>query len=177
VPNKVPVFATHQCGVGGLVLDASGQRVLVVKERISNARWKFPGGLTDLGEDLDAAAVREVREETGVRTQFLSILTVRQQHDVQFGRSDLYFTCLLKALSEEIIVDSEIQAARWMPVAELRAECTFPTVISALDIVMRGQLDGAAAESALGLARHEFSFTDRRAYRIYMPPGIWSTPK
>ena len=31
-------------------------------------RWKFPGGLSDLGEGICSTAVREVLEETGIET-------------------------------------------------------------------------------------------------------------
>ena len=31
-------------------------------------RWKFPGGLSNFGEDIPDTAVREVWEETGIKT-------------------------------------------------------------------------------------------------------------
>ena len=71
------------------------------------------GGLADLGEDFGAAAVREVREETGVHAEFEALLTVRQQHGLQFGRSDLYAIVLLRARSTEIKRDEyELEDAR-----------------------------------------------------------------
>jgi hypothetical protein len=49
--NKIPEFATHTVGVGGFVINDAGA-VLVVKELQSgtDAQWKLPGGLADLGE-------------------------------------------------------------------------------------------------------------------------------
>jgi len=44
----------------------------------------------NLGEEFGAAACREVEEETGVRSTFRSLLALRHQHDVSFGRSDMY---------------------------------------------------------------------------------------
>ena len=63
-PSKLPLHATHQVGVGGLVLN-SANKVLLVQERVADHKlqygmWKLPGGLVDPGEDLVVAAAREV---------------------------------------------------------------------------------------------------------------------
>jgi ADP-ribose pyrophosphatase YjhB (NUDIX family) len=40
--------------------------------------WKLPGGLVEAGESIEVAAIREVWEETGVKTKFVSILGFRE---------------------------------------------------------------------------------------------------
>lgn len=61
--------------------------------------WKMPTGLTNLGEDITAAAEREVFEETGVRAAFDRVLSIRQSHGHNFGRSDLFFVCAMRQAS------------------------------------------------------------------------------
>lgn len=56
-------------------------------------RRKLPGGYVNLGEEFGAAACREVEEETGVKTRFRSLLSIRHQHNVSFGRSDMCVSC------------------------------------------------------------------------------------
>jgi 8-oxo-dGTP diphosphatase len=53
-------------GVGAVILD--GGRVLLVKRGQPPAlgRWSLPGGLVDVGEQLEAAVCREVAEECGL---------------------------------------------------------------------------------------------------------------
>jgi 8-oxo-dGTP pyrophosphatase MutT (NUDIX family) len=74
----------------------------------------------DPKEDLHKAAIREVFEETGIKTEFVGILSARQSHVARFGKSDLYVTCLLKPLTNQITIqEEEIEAAKWMPLDAL----------------------------------------------------------
>lgn len=102
------------------------REVLLVKDKHKGALWKFPGGLSDHGEGIGEAAVREVWEETGVETEFRSVLSMRHQHDVQFGNSDLYFVCrlMLKASGGLDInkCNDEIAEACWMPLEQFKKE-------------------------------------------------------
>ena len=46
--------------------------------------WKLPGGLVEKNESIGDAAIREVWEETGVKTKFVSILGFRELLKYQF---------------------------------------------------------------------------------------------
>jgi ADP-ribose pyrophosphatase YjhB (NUDIX family) len=59
-------------------------------------KWKMPTGLTDPGEDIATAAVRELKEETGLDCIFDHIICFRQAHGGLFNRSDMFFVCLCK---------------------------------------------------------------------------------
>ncbi|KAJ8042627.1 Nudix hydrolase 8 [Holothuria leucospilota] len=117
--NMLPAFANHYIGVGGLVIDSKNQ-MLVIKERYTAfPLWKLPGGAVDKGESLSTAVVREVREETGVSTEFVSVICFRHMTEFRYKQSDLYFVCLLKSLTDTITYDpAEISACRWMDIDE-----------------------------------------------------------
>lgn len=115
----VPAYATHYIGAGGVVIDEHN-RILVIQEKYHKKKhYKLPGGGLDQGEHISDAVVREVLEETGIRTEFISLNCFRHWHGYRYGKSDIYFVCTLKPLSSEITPDpSEISAARWMAVDE-----------------------------------------------------------
>ncbi|XP_028108929.1 nudix hydrolase 2 isoform X2 [Camellia sinensis] len=124
--NSLPVNATHRVGIGAFVMNEE-KEVLVVQEKSGMLRgtgvWKFPTGVVDEGEDICDAAVREVKEETGIDAKFVEILAFRQSHEAFFEKSDLFFVCLLQPLSFDIQKqESEIEAAEWMPFREYAAQ-------------------------------------------------------
>ncbi len=115
----IPPYATHYIGAGGVVLDHEGQ-LLVVSEKYRSRRgpsYKLPGGALHQGEHLVDGVIREVLEETGVRTQFEALACFRHWHQYRYGKSDIYFVCRLRPLSQAISMQAdEIAECLWMPV-------------------------------------------------------------
>jgi 8-oxo-dGTP diphosphatase len=118
----VPAYASHYIGAGGVALNDRDELLVVTERRVRSGRpgsFKLPGGALHAGEHLQEAVVREVLEETGVRTRFESLVCFRHQHEYRHGKSDIYFVCLLTPLSHEITKQAEeIEECIWMPVRD-----------------------------------------------------------
>ena len=66
-------------GVGVIGFNAAGEVLLEREYRhgVGEVIWQIPGGLADEGEDLQAAGLRELLEETGCRPHVVSPETVQ----------------------------------------------------------------------------------------------------
>ena len=55
-------------GVGAVILTDGPVGVVLIKRRYQPlaGRWSLPGGTVEVGETLEAALVREIKEETGL---------------------------------------------------------------------------------------------------------------
>lgn len=138
-PCMLPDNASHQVGVGGFVVNEKNE-VLVVQEKhcdpASVGLWKIPTGFVLESEEIFSGAIREVKEETGIDTEFVEVIAFRHAHNVAFEKSDLFFICMLRPLSTQIIIDDlEIQAAKWMPLVDfveqplIQEDCMFKKII------------------------------------------------
>jgi len=129
-PSRLPLGPTHQIGVGCLVLNKEN-KMLVVKEQTGPAAkvklWKIPTGLLDPGEDIPAAAERELKEETGLDGTLHRILCARHASSRGGRAIDLYHVCLMKLAESEdppkiVKQDSEIAAVQWMDISDYCAQ-------------------------------------------------------
>jgi len=69
------VGATARLRTGAIAAVFDGDRLLLTR-RADNGEWCLPGGGVDPGETPAEACVREVREETGLEVEVVSLLGV-----------------------------------------------------------------------------------------------------
>ncbi len=89
--------------------------------------WSIPGGIIEIGENSRDAAVREVKEETGLTVEIDSVLEVVDNivRD-DFGRIRFHYVIveyLARSESGEPQAASDVSEARWVPITELK---TYP---------------------------------------------------
>lgn len=91
-------------------------------------------------------AVREVFEETGIKSEFKSILSIRQQHKHPgaFGKSDMYIICRMEPSSFHIsFCQHECLRCEWMDLEELaRTENATPITSNVAKLLLFGYREG-----------------------------------
>ncbi|ABO68248.1 MULTISPECIES: NUDIX domain-containing protein [Geobacillus] len=99
----------------GLVINEAGEW-LVVKKKYSGlkGKWSLPAGFVQPGEMLDEAAVREVKEETGIDAEPVAFLGLRTGV-INEEISDNMAIFLLRPRSKDITVQKdELHAAAFL---------------------------------------------------------------
>ena len=80
-------WGNFSLGVGGVLWH--NDKVLLVQRAHNPGKgmWTIPGGYVDQGESIGEAIIREIQEETGIKSRPLSIIALRDRPDV---RHDTY---------------------------------------------------------------------------------------
>ena len=110
-------------GVGAVILD--GDRILLEKRKNmpSKGKWSIPGGLVELGERIEEAIIREVKEETGLEVYEPRLLDVVDY--VSFGERGavMYHYVIVDYLvavkSGKPKAASDAEALKWVPFNEV----------------------------------------------------------
>jgi ADP-ribose pyrophosphatase YjhB (NUDIX family) len=133
--------------VGVVLLDENDRVLLVRRGRPpSVGRWTVPGGGVELGETLEAAALRELAEETGLACKIGAIVEVldRVIRDAA-GRIEYHYVILDFVGTQPtgtLRAGSDSDEARWVSLAELAALDTTdglePVVRRAIEARRRG---------------------------------------
>lgn len=133
---------------GGVVADPE-QRILLLK-RADEGVWCLPKGTQEAGETLEATAVREVREETGLAVRILRpVHTIRYAYfwppeNVNLEKSVTYF--LAEPTGGRLRTESGFDEARWVGRDEALALLHWPNdrdvVARAFDVLRATEATG-----------------------------------
>jgi 8-oxo-dGTP diphosphatase len=111
-------------GVGALILRRSAILLVQRGREPLKGYWSLPGGLIETGEKIEAALVREVREETGliVRPKKLFEIFERIMLD-EDGRPEYHYILhdyLCQVVGGELLAGDDAGRVAWVPRSELK---------------------------------------------------------
>ena len=125
--------AARQFSAGGIVFKKtqSGIRVVLIS-REGGTVWCLPKGHIHSGETTEKAALREVREETGLTARILGRLGEGSYWFVPEGEKRKVFKkvvfFLMRSLSGSTQDhDFEVDEARWFPIGEALQKISYPS--------------------------------------------------
>ena len=135
MPDAVHVAAS------GIVFNGKGE--VLLEKRADNGWWGLPGGHIDVGESVEQAAIREILEETGIRTRVRRLVGIYSdpQNNVIGAYSDglIHFVVLIfecEYLSGDLRVSAESTDIGYFPARDLPAQtllCDVQAVNDALE--------------------------------------------
>ncbi len=133
----------RQTSAGGVLFKREGGRVWVVLIQPAGRNvWGLPKGLVEEGESPEAAAEREVREETGCIGQHRASLGTIEywfysQEEKTRIRKRVFFYLMEFEREDPRGHDAEVQAVQWIPVEEAPSRLTYDSEREILDRARR----------------------------------------
>ena len=125
----------HQVSAGGVAHRVDDGRIEVVVIKTSaEGRWQLPKGIIDPGETAEIAALREVREEAGIKCEIIEPLDIIEYWFVgafdgpkKRYHKQVHFY-LMKYLDGDVNDhDHEVVEARWVGLDEAERMLAFDT--------------------------------------------------
>ncbi len=136
-PQPAPAREPAVVAAGAVVVrKVSGGREVLLVHRPKYDDWSFPKGKQDPGEQVSAAAVREVLEETGVEVRLGRPLRP-QEYAVSGGRDKLVHYWIGHVVGDEDTSsyppNQEVDHVGWFPLEEAKARLTYLDDIDLLE--------------------------------------------
>jgi 8-oxo-dGTP pyrophosphatase MutT (NUDIX family) len=119
---------------------------IVLCGRITPRQWCLPKGTPEPGESLEATALREVREETGLEVRIVSALGYIEywfsQNRVRYHKRVNYY--LMEPIGGDTnLHDPEFDEVHWFPLDQTRDVMTHKTESEVVTRARRVVLEGA----------------------------------
>ena len=115
--NNKPMIA-----VGVLVINKNKALIIKRGEEPNKFLWSIPGGLVEIGEELEEAAIREVKEEIGIDVKIEQMIGVfncinRNKNEIEYHYVIIDYVA--KEFTGSIKTNKEILDFKWVKFNEL----------------------------------------------------------
>jgi len=119
------VFYINPKVAAGVLIESAG-RVVLVRRGIEPhvGSWTLPAGFAEYGETIEETAIRECREETGLRVELDDLLGVYSVNSSFYGHLVLVLYCAHVVGGEMVAGDDASEVALFAP-AELPTDIAF----------------------------------------------------
>jgi 8-oxo-dGTP diphosphatase len=122
-------------GVGAVVFNERNEILLIRRGKEPHyGKWMVPGGTLEWGETLEAAAAREVLEETGVAIRIDAFVEIVEA--LTYGDDGFHFVIVdyaATALAGSPVAASDALAAEWMSPEALEALDLAPDLVRVIE--------------------------------------------
>lgn len=93
------------------------------KDRALGQEWHIIGGKVDAYEANDKAAIREIKEETGLDVTLDQVICTSTRESIQSDGGVkhtwmVWISCHLKNVTQQPVAGSDISQLKWVPVAQ-----------------------------------------------------------
>ncbi|MDY6776509.1 MAG: NUDIX hydrolase [Candidatus Nanohaloarchaea archaeon] len=109
-----------------IIIEESGEVVLIKRgAEPFRGTWSLPGGHVEEGEQVEEAAVREAREETGLEVEVEHVLGIYDEpgRDPRGPVISVAYVC--RPVGGELEADTDAEKAHWFELDDLPGELGF----------------------------------------------------
>ena len=126
---------------GGVIREEAGVLLIRMRNLKGEEVWTFPKGHLEPGETPEAAALREVAEETGWECEITGPLCSAHYSFTREGvpvEKDVTWFLMRRVGGDGVPrTPDEILDMRWCPLEEAEAALTYPSDLEILDLLRR----------------------------------------
>lgn len=107
--------------VGAVILNPDN-KLLICRSTKWNGKYVIPGGHIELGEKMEDALIREVKEETALEIYDIQLLSLKESiYGKNFGdkRHFIFIDYLCRTDSSQVKLNDEFDSYQWISLTEL----------------------------------------------------------
>lgn len=105
---------------GGIVIkEEDGQRFVLLIHRNKHNDWSFPKGHIEPNESAEQTALREIEEETGLKTEIIKKLIPNKYMNNKTGDEMIVYMYLLKVLTGKLKPEHTGDEVKWIKFDEV----------------------------------------------------------